>query len=127
MKKKLRNISRILRKKSTDAESYLWRYLRNRQIEEFKFRRQQPLGKYIVDFVNFKRKIVIEIDGGQHAIYKEKDKVRDSWLRKEGYEVLRFWDNEVLNNMEGILKVVREKLLTPHPNPLPQGEREENF
>ncbi len=127
MKKKLRNISRILRKNSTNAENYLWRYLRDRQIEEFKFRRQQPIGKYIVDFVNFKRKIVIEIDGGQHAIYKEKDKVRDSWLRKEGYEVLRFWDNEVLNNIEGVLEVIREKLLTPHPNPLPQGEREENF
>jgi len=128
IKKKLRDISRTLRKRSTDVENYLWRYLRNRQIEGFKFRRQQPIGKYIVDFVNFKRKIVIEVDGGQHTIYKEKDKVRDNWLKKEGYRVVRLWDNEVLNNIEGVLEVIREKLLTPHPNPLPQGEREKrNF
>ena len=71
------------------------------------------------------------MDGGQHIIFKEKDKVRDNYLRKQGYKVLRFWDNEVLNNRKGVLEVIREELLPlhpnplpPHPNPLPQGERE---
>ncbi|MFH1856656.1 MAG: DUF559 domain-containing protein [Candidatus Omnitrophota bacterium] len=123
-----KNLARNLRKNSTDTEQYLWRYIRNKQLEGFKFRRQQVIGKYIVDFVNFENKIIIELDGGQHAVYQEKDKVRDNWFKKQGYEVLRFWDNEVLNNVEGVLEVIREKLLfyysTPHPNPLPQGERE---
>jgi len=123
-RKKLIDISRTLRKSSTDTENYLWRHLKNKQIEGFKFRRQQPIGKYIVDFINFKRKVVIEVDGGQHIIYKEKDKIRDNWLKKEGYRLLRFWDNEVLNNIEGVLEVIREELLTPHSDPLPQGERE---
>ena len=114
-----------LRKNSTEVERFLWSYLRRSQLEGFKFRRQQPLGKYIVDFVNFRKKIVIEVDGGQHAIKRVKDRERDKWLRKEGFEILRFWDNEVLENIEGVLKVVRDKLLlSPHPNPLPQGERE---
>jgi len=58
---------------------------------------------------------VIEVDGGQHAIYKEKDRNRDRWLNGEGFEVLRFWDNEVLTNIEGVIEVIRAKLLTPHP------------
>ncbi|MBA7465112.1 hypothetical protein ES707_00274 [subsurface metagenome] len=123
--KKLVNTGRNLRKNSTEVERYLWRYLRRNQLEGFKFRRQQPIGRYIVDFVNFKRKIVIEVDGGQHAIGNTKDRKRDKWLREEGFEVLRFWDNDVLKNIEGVLEVIRDKLLlSPHPNPLPQGERE---
>lgn len=123
--KKLVNTGRNLRKNSTEVERHLWRYLRRNQLEGFKFRRQQPTGRYIVDFVNFKRKIVIEVDGGQHAIGNTKDRKRDKWLREEGFEVLRFWDNDVLKNIEGVLEVIRDKLLlSPHPNPLPQGERE---
>ncbi|MBA7510003.1 hypothetical protein ES705_01977 [subsurface metagenome] len=123
--KKLVNTGRDLRKNSTEVERYLWRYLRRNQLEGFKFRRQQPIGRYIVDFVNFKRKIVIEVDGGQHAIGSRKDRKRDKWLREEGFEVLRFWDNDVLKNIEGVLEVIRDKLLlSPHLNPLPQGERE---
>ncbi len=123
--KKLVKAAINLRKNSTEVERYLWKYLRGSQLEGFKFRRQQPLGKYIVDFANFKRKIVIEVDGGQHAVESAKDRERDKWLRKEGFEVLRFWDNEVLKNIEGVLKVIRGKLLlSPHPDPLPQGERE---
>ena len=79
-------------------------------LEGFKFRRQQPIGKYIVDFVNFEKKVIIELDGGQHSFQEEKDKIRDNWLKKEGYDVLRFWDNEVLRNTEGVLEVIREKL-----------------
>lgn len=110
MNKILTEFAKDLRKKSTDTENHLWRYLRNRQMEGFKFRRQQPIGKYIVDFVNFERKIVIEADGGQHSIYEEKDRIRDDWLKKEGYKVLRFWDNEVLNNIDGVLEVIRKEL-----------------
>lgn len=119
----LRNIVRKLRKKSTDTENYLWRFLRGRQSGGFKFRRQEPIGRYIVDFINYERKLVIELDGGQHIINKEKDKIRDRWLKSQGYEVLRFWDNEVLKNKEVVLEIIREKLVSPHPDPLPQGER----
>ena len=118
--KELRDTARALRKRSTDTEAYLWRHLKNRQMEGFKFRRQQPIGKYVVDFVNLEKKIIIEVDGGQHAM-DPGDKVRDEWLCAEGYQVLPFWDNEVLGNLEGVLVVIRNVFLTPHPSPLPQG------
>jgi very-short-patch-repair endonuclease len=114
--------AKILRKNSTDTEQRLWRYLRDRRIEGFKFRRQHPIDRYVVDFVNLENKLVIELDGRQH-LGNPKDKIRDEWLRAEGYRVLRFWDNDVFNNLEGVLECIRDALLTPHPNPLPQGER----
>ena len=103
-----------LRKNVTDTEKYLWKYLRVNQLEGFKFRRQQPIGKYIIDFVNLERKIIIELDGGQH-LENKKDKLRDRWLKEQGYEILRFWDNEVFDNIEGVLELIREKLLSPSP------------
>ena len=103
-----------LRISSTDTEKYLWKYLRGRQLEGTKFRRQHSIGKYIVDFINLERKIIIEVDGGQH-LENKKDKLRDKWLEEQGYEVLRFWDNEVFNNIEGVLGAIREKLLSPSP------------
>jgi len=126
--KNLTGIARRLRENSTNTEQYLWKHLRNRQVEGFKFRRQQQLGKHIVDFVNLENKVVVEADGGQH-VHNSNDKIRDEWLRAEGYKVLRFWDNEVFNNLESVLEFIRDDLLTPHPNPnpLPQGERENNF
>jgi len=77
-----------------------------------KFRRQQPIGQYIVDFVSFERKLVIEIDGGQHSGegIKNQDKQRTTWLKKGGYQVLRFWNNEVLTNIKGVLERIREAL-----------------
>ncbi|MBT8330779.1 MAG: endonuclease domain-containing protein [Deltaproteobacteria bacterium] len=117
MSNKTATTARKLRKNPTKAENLLWQRLRNSQLEGFKFRRQQPIGVYIVDFVNFEKKIVIEIDGGQHAILKEKDKLRDSWLHAEGFEVMRFWNNEVFENIDGILEAIRNKLITPSPNP----------
>jgi very-short-patch-repair endonuclease len=120
--KGLTGVARKLRKYSTGTEGYLWRYLRDRRIEGFKFRRQQPLGSYVVDFVNLERRVVIELDGGQHAL-NPGDRIRDEWLRAEGFKVLRFWDNQVFSNLEGVLDTIREALLTPHPAPLPQGER----
>lgn len=125
LNKKFTNTARKLRTNFTNAERYLWRYLRSRRLEGFKFRRQQPIGQYIVDFVSFERKIIIELDGGQHAIRKRQDQKRDIWLRSQGFEVLRFWDNEVLKNIEGILETIRTKiLLSPHPFPLPQRGEE---
>jgi very-short-patch-repair endonuclease len=90
-------------------------------LESFKFRRQQPIGQYIVDFVSFEKRLVIELDGSQHAIAKEKDKNRDRWLNQEGYVVLRFWDNEVFENLEGVLETIRRRLLSPSPSPSHRG------
>jgi len=107
-------IAKKLRINSTDTEKYLWKYLRGRQLEGFKFRRQHNIGKYIVDFVNLERKIIIELDGGQH-LENKKDKLRDGWLKEQGYKVLRFWDNEVLTNVESVMEVIKEKILSPSP------------
>lgn len=118
---KFTDIARILRKRSTNAEQILWQKLKGRQLEGCKFRRQQPICHFIVDFVNFEKRIVIEIDGGQHAIEKNKDNNRDAWLNSEGFEVLRFWNNEVFENLEGVLEVIRMKILSPSPNPPTKG------
>jgi very-short-patch-repair endonuclease len=93
-------------------------------MEGLKFRRQEPIGKYIVDFVCYEKGIVIEVDGGQHAMGKEKDEGRDNWFKREGFEVLRFWNNEVLTNIEGVLEVIRRKCLShlPLPPPIKGGE-----
>jgi len=111
---KKNKIAQKLRNNSTDTEKYLWKYLRGRQLEGFKFRRQHPIGKYIVDFINLERKIIIEVDGGQH-LENKKDELRDKWFEEQGYEVLRFWNNEVLTNIEGVLESIRKKLYSPSP------------
>ena len=102
--------ARNLRKRQTRAEHFLWRQLRARHLREAKFRRQVPVGNYIVDFVSFEKKIVIELDGGQHAETTASDAARDAWLQGRGYKVLRFWDNEVFQNLEGILEVIRRNI-----------------
>ena len=121
MASKFTNIARMLRKRSTNAENLLWKKLRGKQLEGYKFRRQEPVGPYIVDFVNFEKGIVIELDGGQHAIERENDKKRDAWLNAEGFNVLRFWDNEIFDNLEGIVEVVRKRLFSPSPGPSHKG------
>jgi very-short-patch-repair endonuclease len=120
--------ARQLRKNMTDAERKLWHYLRLRQLEGHKFRRQVRIGPYIADFVCLKAMLVIEVDGGQHADARAYDSRRDDFLRGQGYRVLRFWNNEVLSNMDGVwLAIVAEinhDVLcggTPHPNLPPQG------
>lgn len=103
-------------------------------MEGFKFRRQHPIGGYVVDFVNLENRLVVELDGSQH-LNNPQDKIRDEWLEAEGYRVLRFWDSEVFNNIEGILNIIQAALLSPHPrtrcgagsNPLPHGEKEDSF
>jgi very-short-patch-repair endonuclease len=108
-------LKKILRKRPTDAEQLLWKQLRLKQMEWFKFRRQQPIDKYIVDFVFFEKRIVVEVDGGQHEIQKEDDALRDTYLRQQGFHVLRFWNNEVLQNINGVLEVIKERCLSPAP------------
>ena len=116
--------ARELRKNSTDAERLLWRKLRLWQIDGFKFRRQQPLGIYIVDFACLEKRLIIEIDGGQHAEDALYDRRRDDWLRAQGFIVLRLWYHDVLNNITGVLERILQTLQhTPYLNPSPQGGR----
>ncbi|MBI5903410.1 MAG: endonuclease domain-containing protein [Deltaproteobacteria bacterium] len=104
-------LAKNLRKAPTDAEKLLWKHLRLKQAEGFKFRRQSPVGNYIADFACFEKKLIIEVDGGQHAD-SVKDKKRDRWFKENGFKILRFWNNEVLDNTEGVLEVIRGELLS---------------
>ena len=123
--------ARNLRLAQTEAEKRLWYRIRNRQLDGCKFRRQAPIGRYIVDFACFERNLIIELDGGQHASPAPSDRTRSDWLVSQGFSILRFWNNDVMENMEGVLQRIIEALsrqasvaCTPHPDPLPQGERE---
>ena len=120
MSKNIR-IAKNLRRKSTDAERLLWKCLRAKQLEGLKFRRQQPIGNYIVDFVCFEKQLVIEIDGGQHAIERTRDSERDTWLNAEGFKVLRFWNTDVLKNMEGVLDIIRTNCIEACSAMTPEG------
>ena len=120
MTDRLGAIAKHLRRQGTEGEKLLWNHMRTKQVHGLKFRRQEPIGKYIVDFVCYKRNLVIELDGGQHAEQKQRDNERDNWLASQGFNVLRFWDNEVLTNIEGVLEVIR-KITSPSPNPSRQG------
>jgi very-short-patch-repair endonuclease len=125
MPSKLTPVSKNLRKQATDTEQLLWRYLRAKHFGGLKFRRQQPIGIFIVDFVCFEKRIIIELDGGQHALPEEmkNDNRRDQWFESQGYQVLRFWDNEVLTDIRGVLEVIwRHCLNHPPLNPLPSRE-----
>lgn len=100
--------ARELRRDMTDAERLLWRHLRASQLG-YRFRRQHPIGPYIVDFACLSAKLVIELDGGQHAD-SASDAHRDAFLRRQGFRVLRFWNNEVLQNPEGALGMILQQL-----------------
>ena len=103
--------------------------MRSRRFHGIKFRRQQPLGAYIVDFCSLEEKLVIELDGGQHSENQAKDGKRTRFLQVEGFHVVRVWNNEVLANMESVLEYIRQqipKLPSPHPSPL-KGEGEKIF
>jgi very-short-patch-repair endonuclease len=115
--------ARELRKHMTDAERLLWRCLRDRQLGGYKFRRQYPIGPFIVDFACLERKIVIEIDGSQHINNTAADNKRSDYLNKQGFRVLRFWNNDVLQEKEAVLSMILSSLSEdepPHPDPLPQ-------
>lgn len=96
--------SGALRATSTETERRLWARLRTRQLDGLKFRRQFPIGPYVADFVCWDRKLVIEVDGGQHG--GTRDNVRDAWLREQGFRVMRVWNNEVMENLDGVLETV---------------------
>lgn len=116
--------SQELRHNQTHLEQKLWLLLKGRQFEGCKFRRQHPIYPYIVDFVCLEKNLVIELDGGQHTDNKNYDSQRDEFLKSKGFTILRFWNNEVIENLEGVLYRVSESLgLSPSPNPLPGGAR----
>ena len=102
--------ARELRNNLTDAERYLWNKLKRRQIAGVKFRRQQPIGRFIVDFVCFERCVIVEVDGGQHAEQLHHDEQRTRWLEGQGYSVLRFWNNDVLANTDGVAQAIQDAL-----------------
>ncbi|MFQ6024651.1 MAG: endonuclease domain-containing protein [Acidiferrobacterales bacterium] len=99
-----------LRKNMTDAERTLWTRLRGRELAGVKFRRQQQIGPYIVDFVAFEPKLVIELDGEHHALQLEEDNKRSDWLASNGFTVLRFWNYEVLEQTHDVLQAIAERL-----------------
>ncbi len=101
--------ARRLRRDATDAERKLWNRLRARAIDGAKFVRQEPIGRYVADFACREHRLVIEVDGGQHAT-DARDAVREQWLAAHGYRVLRFWNDEVLGNIEGVLEVIAAAL-----------------
>jgi very-short-patch-repair endonuclease len=102
--------ARTLRLRMTDAERKLWLALRDRRFAQFKFRRQVPIGPFIADFVCFEARPVIEVDGGQHA-GSFADKRRDRWFAANDFRLLRFWNNDVLSNLEGVSTLIAESLL----------------
>jgi very-short-patch-repair endonuclease len=118
----LLDFARTMRAKPTDAEHRLWQHLRAWRLPHFKFRRQQPLGNYIADFVCLEARLIVELDGGQHN-GSASDIARDAWLTSQGFVVLRFWNNEVFENLEGVLERILVQLqAAPSPQPLsPRG------
>lgn len=111
----------------TEAERALWKHIRLRQLGGYKFRRQQPLGQYVVDFICFEKRLIIEVDGGQHSEQISYDSKRSQCFENQGYRLLRFWDNEVLKNTEAVVETILKTLElednTPHLHPPPQGGR----
>ena len=134
MKRQNKDRARALRHELTRSEKALWYQLRNRKLCGLKFRRQQPLESYILDFFCPDKCLVVELDGGQHDIPEEReyDEKRTAFLNKQGLDVLRFWNSQVRENLPWVLELIRRKAgvvalcepETPHPHPLPQGERE---
>jgi very-short-patch-repair endonuclease len=111
LKNPLTRLARRLRSDQTIAEKQLWFQLRNYQLLGFKFRRQQVIENYIVDFVCFEKKLVIEVDGGQHqSMTREQDTARTEWLNSRGFRVLRFWNDEILENIDGVMEIIRQTL-----------------
>jgi very-short-patch-repair endonuclease len=122
-----RELLKELRANMTDAEMLLWYYLRAKRFEGWKFRRQVPLGPYVVDFLCERAGLIVEVDGGQHAERRWADAMRTRWLEEHGYRVIRFWNNEVLGNMGGVLETLSPALspkARPSPRPSPKGEGE---
>jgi 16S rRNA processing protein RimM len=117
------NNVKYLRQNMTDAEKCLWNHLRDRRFEDLKFRRQHPIPPYVADFFCEDLNLIIELDGGQHA--PEIDQERTNFLEEKGYKLIRFWNNDVLANIEGVLTMIKEQVTSQassHPDPFPGGE-----
>jgi very-short-patch-repair endonuclease len=104
-------IAKYLRNNMTDAERLLWERLMRKQMEGYKLRRQCPIGRYVVDLACLEKGLVIEVDGGQHAVQRAVDAARSAWLATHGYQVLRFWNHEVLRETEAVFETIRSHLL----------------
>jgi very-short-patch-repair endonuclease len=116
-----RAFARSLRAKATDAEIVLWRLLRSRRLAGMKFRRQVPIGPWIVDFVSFEQRLIVEADGSQHA-ESEDDKRRDDDLSERGFRVLRFWNNDILLRSESVMEMIIDAVMrSPSPGCAPTG------
>ena len=127
MHKKKINLARTLRRNMTPAEFQLWGHLRNRQLMNLKFRRQEPIGQYFVDFVCYEKKLVIELDGSQHLEKEEEDKHRTEELNKNGFDVLRFTNDDVMNEINAVIEEImnfceKREISHPHPTSPIQGE-----
>lgn len=110
--------ARALRKRSSDAERLLWSRLRNRRLFGLKFRRQEPIGEYIVDFVCREQNLIIELDGGHHQEQIAPDLRRTAWLNSRGFRVVRYWNNDVLRDLDSVLESIRLALESqPSPSP----------
>jgi very-short-patch-repair endonuclease len=108
--------ARKLRREATDAERRLWSALRDRRLNGYRFRRQYPIGPFIVDFACTKERMIIEADGGQHSDSKT-DGHRTAWLESQGWRVVRFWNNEILKNAEGVIDAILRELRGGDPHP----------
>ncbi len=118
--------ARRLRKEATDVERLLWSVLRNRQLDNHKFRFQATIGPFVVDFLCAEKRLIVELDGGQHS--EDVDRERTAYLEKAGYSLIRFWNSDLTQNLDGVLEAIRLKLSAlpaaqhaPSPNPLPQA------
>jgi very-short-patch-repair endonuclease len=105
--------ARELRNNATEAERLLWRHLRRRQLNGFKFRRQRPIGRYVCDFVCLEASVVVELDGSQHVAQTPYDANRDAFLRSNGFRILRFWNGDVLRQTDCIVETIYEALHRP--------------
>jgi len=115
--------SRELRTNATLAERRLWRRLSARQVAGFRFNRQFPIGPFICDFVSRSAKLIVEVDGGQHSDQAKADARRTTYLKSQGYRVVRFWNNDVIENTDGVVEVIA-RILADSPSPDPSRKRE---
>jgi very-short-patch-repair endonuclease len=123
---RLQNFAKSLRAEMTQAEQKLWLHLRAHRLQQHKFKRQQPIGPYIADFICFGARLIVEVDGSQH-LENPRDAKRDEWFKVNGYRVLRFWNDQVLQETESVLEVIlRAVEETPLPQPLSRKGRGEN-
>ena len=116
-------LAQNLRNNATDAERHLWRQLSGRKLGGYKFSRQIPVGRFVCDFMCREARVVVELDGGQHGQDEARDAYRSEYIEGEGYQVLRFWNNDVLGNTDGVLAAILRTLETAHPLPPPAGGR----